>query len=67
MSRIRSKKHILPVSFFAFQDIITSLAGALLIIVLIIACKKNSPTPAVGSSPQVSRSDYEKLQNAINL
>ena len=67
MSRIRSKKHILPVSFFAFQDIITSLAGALLIIVLIIACKINSPTPAAGSSPQVSRSDYEKLQNAINL
>lgn len=67
MSRFRSRKHILPISFFAFQDIITSLAGTLLIIVLIIVCKNNSPPPEADSSRQVSCNSYEKLQSAVNL
>ena len=66
MRSLRRKNRQVPVSFFAFQDIITALAGSMLIIVLIIAYGKsrtaNNPGKAMGS-----RSEYTQLQQKITL
>ena len=67
MIRFRRKKQQLPVSFFAFQDIITALAGTLLIIVLVIAYGKSRSAgdlpPAVGGTS----GEYSNLQQIIKL
>ena len=66
MRSLRRKSRQVPVSFFALQDIITALAGSMLIIVLIIAYGKsrtaNNPGKAMGS-----RSEYTQLQQKITL
>ena len=49
MKLFRRKKRQLPVSFFAFQDIITALAGSLLIIVLAAAYCKSRPAGEINS------------------
>ena len=41
MKIYRRKHRLVPVSFFAFQDIITALAGCMLIFVLALAAAKN--------------------------
>lgn len=65
MRRKRIKKRQLPVSFFAFQDIITALAGALLIIVLVTAYGRSRP--GAPEESMVSRSEYELLQQKLQL
>ena len=66
MRSLRRKNRQVPVSFFAFQDIITALAGSMLIIVLVIAYGKsraaNTPGAATGS-----RSEYNQLQQKVLL
>ena len=63
-----NKRSYLAVTFFSFQDIITALAGSMLIVVLLTALihtretEKNTPQPAAGN-----RSYYEELQTRINL
>ncbi|MBE6379489.1 MAG: hypothetical protein E7047_00995 [Lentisphaerae bacterium] len=65
MSRFRRKNRQLPVSFFAFQDIITALAGALLIIVLLAAYNRNHASD--GAQSLIAKSDYELLQKRLQL
>ena len=67
MTRSRRKKQQLPVSFFAFQDIITALAGTLLIIVLVIAYGKSRTDGDLSTSSAGSSSDYANLQQLIEL
>ena len=68
MGRRGNKRSYLAVTFFSFQDIITALAGSMLIVVLLTALihtretEKNTPQPAAGN-----RSYYEELQTRINL
>lgn len=66
MRSFRRKKRQVPVSFFAFQDIITALAGSMLIIVLILAYGK-SRTAAFSGKSMGSRSEYSSLQQKILL
>lgn len=67
MRSLRRKKGQVPVSFFAFQDIITALAGSMLLIVLLIAYGK-SRTASDGSAPaRGSRALYHELQQKIAM
>ena len=69
MSFFRRRPLRQAVSFFAFQDIITALAGALLIIVLALAWQK-SHRPKSAANAAVSgpgRAEYEQLQVQIKL
>lgn len=61
MSRLRRRPFQQAVSFFAFQDIITALAGSLLIIVLASAWSRQQ-NPAPSAEAGHSRSEYEHLQ-----
>lgn len=64
MSLFRRKKRQLPVSFFAFQDIITALAGSLLIIVLAAAYYK-SRAQAAGGVAVGKIGDFKQNKQAI--
>ena len=66
MRSLRRKSRQVPVSFFAFQDIITALAGSMLIIVLIIAYGKSRAAANSGKA-MGSRSEYIQLQQKITL
>ena len=67
MKRHRRKSGKLPVSFFAFQDIITALAGVILILVLLTLYQKSRaiPAPDDQSDEAVSLSQYQALQQQI--
>ena len=67
MKRHRRKSGKLPVSFFAFQDIITALAGVILILVLLTLYQKSRaiPAPEDQSDEAVSLSQYQALQQQI--
>ena len=64
MKLFRRKKRQLPVSFFAFQDIITALAGSLLIIVLAAAYCKSRPA-AVNAGTGGSIEEFEANKQEI--
>ena len=66
MNIFRKKHRPVPVSFFAFQDIITALAGCMLIFVLaLIAAKANSSS--VENGGLIDSKEYDLLQNQIKL
>ena len=66
MNIFRKKHRPVPVSFFAFQDIITALAGCMLIFVLSsIAAKTNSASVEDGGL--IDSKEYDLLQNQIKL
>ena len=66
MNSFRKKHRPVPVSFFAFQDIITALAGCMLIFVLSsIAAKTNSASVEDGGL--IDSKEYDLLQNQIKL
>ena len=62
----RRKTGQLPVSFFAFQDIITALAGVILILVLLTLYQKSRavPAPADGENG-IPQWQYQALQQKI--
>ena len=62
----RRKTGQLPVSFFAFQDIITALAGVILILVLLTLYQKSRavPAPAEGEN-NIPQWQYQALQQKI--
>lgn len=64
MKLLRRKKRQLPVSFFAFQDIITALAGSLLIIVLAAGYCKSRPA-AVNAGITGSIEEFEANEQEI--
>ena len=66
MKKRRWKAQTLPVSFFAFQDIITALAGCMLIFVLALAAAK-SRAGNDSSGGMIDRSEYDLLQNKFKL
>ena len=62
----RRKKGMLPVSFFAFQDIITALAGVILILVLLTLYQKSRILPAAADNHNaVPLKQYQSLQQKI--
>ena len=67
MSIYRRKRRPVPVSFFAFQDIITALAGSMLIFVLALAAAKSRYGNDQNASGMVDRSEYDLLQNQFKL
>lgn len=57
---------MLPVSFFAFQDIITALAGVILILVLLTLYQKSRMRPAAADKNNaVPLKQYQSLQQKI--
>ena len=64
--RNRERNRLTAVSFFAFQDIITALAGALLIIVLLLSYGKQGSEITENSSG-IARSEYDLLVQAVEL
>ena len=66
MKSRRRKTGQLPVSFFAFQDIITALAGVILILVLLTLYQKSRavPAPAEGEN-NIPQWQYQALQQKI--
>ncbi|MBE6402639.1 MAG: hypothetical protein E7039_02810 [Lentisphaerae bacterium] len=66
MKSYRRKRRPVPVSFFAFQDIITALAGCMLIFVLALAAAK-SRAGNDSSGGMIDRSEYDLLQNKFKL
>lgn len=67
MNIYRKKHRPVPVSFFAFQDIITALAGCMLIFVLALAAAKNRSSGDAPFGKTIARSDYDTLQSSIKL
>ena len=67
MKIYRRKHRLVPVSFFAFQDIITALAGCMLIFVLALAAAKNRSAADKAEEKTAPRSEYEQLQSNIKL
>lgn len=67
MNIYRRKHRPVPVSFFAFQDIITALAGCMLIFVLIMATAKSRFSGGVAEADLPERNDYDLLQEKIKL
>ena len=67
MRRLRRKSGKLPVSFFAFQDIITALAGVILILVLLTLYQRSRAIPVTADQTDdaVSLSRYQALQQQI--
>ena len=65
MTLYRRQKRLLPISFFAFQDIITALAGTLLIVVLVLAFSRNSGDIPVNNTAHGSKRDFERNQKLI--
>ena len=67
MKIYRKKHRPLPVSFFAFQDIITALAGCMLIFVLTLAAAKNCTAPEDVPGSSFEQKDYDFLIEKIRL
>ena len=68
MSRKRRRKKLPGVSFFAFQDIITALAGMLLLLVLAIFYENNTTRQTVADSAAAKPlSEYQDLLKVIDL
>lgn len=68
MSRKRRRKKLPGVSFFAFQDIITALAGMLLLLVLAIFYENNTTRQTVADSAAAKPlSEYHDLLKVIDL
>ncbi len=67
MNIYRKKHRPVPISFFAFQDIITALAGCMLIFVLALAAAKSRSGGDVPAGKTFARSDYAALQSSIKL
>ena len=67
MTVYRRKHLLVPVSFFAFQDIITALAGCMLIFVLALAAAKSRSAGNAAAEKTAPRSEYDKLQSTIKL
>ena len=67
MKKRRWKAQTLPVSFFAFQDIITALAGVLIITVLMVLYQRHQAAPdnPAGGMATVPQSRYESLQKRV--
>ncbi len=65
MGNARRRKKLLPVSFFAFQDIVTALAGSLLIIVLLMVINKYNHVSGDRPETAASGTEYRALQNRI--
>lgn len=69
MKRRRWKAQTVPVSFFAFQDIITALAGVLIITVLAVLCQRQFTLPdrTTDGMNAVPQKQYEYLQERVAL
>ena len=67
MRTYRKKHRLLPVSFFAFQDIITALAGCMLIFVLTLAAARSYSGPSESSAGDFSQKEYDILLEKIRL
>ncbi len=67
MSIYRRKHRPVPVSFFAFQDIITALAGSMLIFVLSLAVAKYHFNGNDSNENMLDRKEYDILQNRLSL
>ena len=67
MDIYRRKRRPVPVSFFAFQDIITALAGSMLIFVLALAAAKSRSGNDSSGGGMADRSEYDLLQSRFKL
>ena len=67
MKIYRRKRRPVPVSFFAFQDIITALAGCMLIFVLALAAAKSRSGNGTSGDGMIDRTEYDLLQNKFKL
>lgn len=61
MKRFFARKRQMPVSFLAFQDIITALAGTLLLLVLLIGLHKSQSAGSSTAPATASQHEYQEL------
>ena len=61
MKRFFFRKREMPLSFLAFQDIITALAGTMLLLVLLIGLHKSHSANSSTAPATASRQEYEEL------
>ena len=68
MKRKNYRKKLLPVSFFAFQDIISALAGTMLLVVLAVVYERSSQSADAAMQEKSGKplSEYQNLQKLIS-